>query len=213
MGQVGIYSAGSSRNWNDRRCRFKIHPNFAELKILRDCNAKSRRNHHGSPVVGYPVFLNFPPRIRTSNPEFSSRGSRDSAEKTCAPRQNSQFATDKPGTEEQGSEEKHSQNLHDGNRIIVKDSRHVFAGELVRGVGDEKTGLSDSTVTDDHTPEIEHIISTRELANNPSTVAVICSRERVRERENDVPSIAIRTSNSSPPARPPPPIPSRNRSG
>jgi hypothetical protein len=42
---------------------------------------------------------------------------------------------------------------HDGNGIVVEDGRDVFGGELVCRVTDQKTCLTDSTITDDHTPK------------------------------------------------------------
>ena len=42
--------------------------------------------------------------------------------------------------------------LHDSNGIVIEDGRNVFRWELVRGIGDQKAGLSDSTITDDNTP-------------------------------------------------------------
>jgi hypothetical protein len=47
-----------------------------------------------------------------------------------------------------GDMEGHS---HNGNSIVIKDSRHIFGGELVCRVADQKTSLAHSTVTDDHT--------------------------------------------------------------
>lgn len=37
-------------------------------------------------------------------------------------------------------------NLHDSHGVVVKDGGDIFRGELVGCVGDEQTGLSDSTV-------------------------------------------------------------------
>jgi hypothetical protein len=41
---------------------------------------------------------------------------------------------------------------HHRDRIVVEDRGHIFRGELVRRVADEKTGFSYSTVTDYYTP-------------------------------------------------------------
>ena len=43
-------------------------------------------------------------------------------------------------------------NIHDGNGIVIEDRGHIFRGEFVCRVTDQKTRLSDGTVTDDHTP-------------------------------------------------------------
>jgi hypothetical protein len=40
---------------------------------------------------------------------------------------------------------------HNGNSIVIKDSRDIFGGEFVCRVADQKTSLAHSTVTDDHT--------------------------------------------------------------
>ncbi len=42
--------------------------------------------------------------------------------------------------------------LHDSNRIVIEDGWNIFRRELVGGIRNEETGLSDSTVTDDNTP-------------------------------------------------------------
>lgn len=42
--------------------------------------------------------------------------------------------------------------LHDGNSIVVKNGWNVFGRELVGGIGDQKTGLSNGTIADDDTP-------------------------------------------------------------
>lgn len=42
--------------------------------------------------------------------------------------------------------------VHDRDSIVIEDRRDVFRGKLVRRVADEKTCLSDRTVTDDHAP-------------------------------------------------------------
>lgn len=47
-------------------------------------------------------------------------------------------------------------NSHNGNCIVVEDSRDVFGREFVCRVADEKTGLANSTVTDDHTSVRAH---------------------------------------------------------
>ena len=36
--------------------------------------------------------------------------------------------------------------LHDSDSIIVKDRGHVFGREFIRGVTDQQTSLSDSTI-------------------------------------------------------------------
>jgi hypothetical protein len=41
--------------------------------------------------------------------------------------------------------------LHNSNRIVIEDSRDIFGREFVRSIGDEETGLSNRTITDDHT--------------------------------------------------------------
>lgn len=41
---------------------------------------------------------------------------------------------------------------HDGDGVVVKDSRDIFRGELVGGVADQKAGLADRTVADDNAP-------------------------------------------------------------
>ena len=43
---------------------------------------------------------------------------------------------------------------HDCNSIVVKNRGDVFTGELVGGVGDEQTSLSDGAITDNNTPTI-----------------------------------------------------------
>lgn len=40
--------------------------------------------------------------------------------------------------------------IHNRDGIVVKYCRDIFGGELVRRVADEKTGLSDGTVANDH---------------------------------------------------------------
>lgn len=40
--------------------------------------------------------------------------------------------------------------VHDRDSIVIEDCGNVFRGELVCRVADEKTCLSDRTVTDDH---------------------------------------------------------------
>ena len=42
--------------------------------------------------------------------------------------------------------------LHDGHGIVVEYGGDVFRGELVGGVADEQTCLSDCTVADDDAP-------------------------------------------------------------
>lgn len=44
---------------------------------------------------------------------------------------------------------KHS---HNSNGIVVKDGGHIFRGEFVGRVADQKTGLANSTITDNYTP-------------------------------------------------------------
>ncbi len=46
--------------------------------------------------------------------------------------------------------------VHNRDGIVIEDCRDVFRGELVRRVADEKTCLSDSTVTDDDAPIKQH---------------------------------------------------------
>jgi hypothetical protein len=41
---------------------------------------------------------------------------------------------------------------HDGHGVVVEYSRNVFRGELVGGIADKKTCLSDRTVADDDAP-------------------------------------------------------------
>lgn len=41
--------------------------------------------------------------------------------------------------------------LHDGDGVVVKDSRNVLAGELVGRVADEQTRFPDGAVTDNDT--------------------------------------------------------------
>ena len=41
--------------------------------------------------------------------------------------------------------------LHDCHRIVVKDSRDIFRGELVCGVGYQQTCLANCTITHHHT--------------------------------------------------------------
>lgn len=43
-----------------------------------------------------------------------------------------------------------SRGLHDCDGVVIEDCGHIFGGELVGGVTDEKTCLSDRTVTDDN---------------------------------------------------------------
>lgn len=40
--------------------------------------------------------------------------------------------------------------LHDCDGVVVEDCGHIFGGELVRGVTDEQTCLSDRTIADDN---------------------------------------------------------------
>lgn len=44
------------------------------------------------------------------------------------------------------------QNVHYGDGIVIEDGRDIFGGELVRSIADEEACLSDSTITDNHTP-------------------------------------------------------------
>ncbi len=46
-------------------------------------------------------------------------------------------------------------NLHDSHGIVIEYSRHVFGREFVGCIGDQETGLSDSTVTDNDTSKGE----------------------------------------------------------
>lgn len=41
---------------------------------------------------------------------------------------------------------------HDGHSVVVEDCRNIFRGELVGGITDKKTCLSDRTVADDDAP-------------------------------------------------------------
>jgi hypothetical protein len=41
---------------------------------------------------------------------------------------------------------------HDGHGVVVEDCWDIFRGELVGGITDEKTCLSDRTVADDDAP-------------------------------------------------------------
>jgi hypothetical protein len=41
---------------------------------------------------------------------------------------------------------------HDGHGVVVEDCWDIFRGELVGGITDEKTCLSDGTVADDDAP-------------------------------------------------------------
>ena len=43
--------------------------------------------------------------------------------------------------------------IHHRNGIVVKDCRHIFRREFVRRVGDQETGLSNSTIPHNHTPD------------------------------------------------------------
>lgn len=43
-----------------------------------------------------------------------------------------------------------SRRLHDCDGVVVEDCGDIFGGELVGGVTDEETCLSDRTVTDDN---------------------------------------------------------------
>ena len=42
--------------------------------------------------------------------------------------------------------------LHDGDRVVVENSRHVFRWEFISGIRDEQAGLANSTVTHYDTP-------------------------------------------------------------
>ena len=67
-----------------------------------------------------------------------------------------------------GARHKVSQgSLHDSNGIVIEDGRNVFRWEFVRGVGDQEAGLSDSTITDDDTPEQGLALSRFQLAIVP----------------------------------------------
>lgn len=44
--------------------------------------------------------------------------------------------------------------LHDSDRIVVKNGRDVFGGELVGCVADEEACLPDSSVANDDAPDI-----------------------------------------------------------
>lgn len=41
---------------------------------------------------------------------------------------------------------------HNGDGVVVKDSRDIFGGKLVGRIADEQTGLANSTIADDDTP-------------------------------------------------------------
>lgn len=43
-----------------------------------------------------------------------------------------------------------SRGLHDCDGVVIEDCGHIFGGELVGGVTDEETCLSDRTVSDDN---------------------------------------------------------------
>ena len=45
--------------------------------------------------------------------------------------------------------------IHNRDGIVVEDCRHVFRGELVCRVADEKTCLANRTVADDHAPKTQ----------------------------------------------------------
>jgi len=45
---------------------------------------------------------------------------------------------------------------HDVGAVVVKDSRHVLAGERVASVGDEETCLTNRAVTHHHTLDVLH---------------------------------------------------------
>jgi hypothetical protein len=45
--------------------------------------------------------------------------------------------------------------VHNRDGIVVEDCGNIFRGKLVCRVADEKTCLSDRTVTDDHAPTRE----------------------------------------------------------
>jgi hypothetical protein len=49
-------------------------------------------------------------------------------------------------------EESRRSNVHDRDGIVIEHRRYIFRGELVGCVTNEKTCLSDSTVTDDNAP-------------------------------------------------------------
>jgi hypothetical protein len=48
---------------------------------------------------------------------------------------------------------------HDGDGVIVKDGRDVFRGEFVRSVAYKETCFADRTVTDDDTPDVDHVLA------------------------------------------------------
>lgn len=41
---------------------------------------------------------------------------------------------------------------HDGDSIVVENSRDIFRGKLVGGVANEQASFADSTVADNHAP-------------------------------------------------------------
>ena len=48
--------------------------------------------------------------------------------------------------------EEQKEGSHNGHGIVVEYGGNVFRGELVRGIADEQTCLSDCTVADDDAP-------------------------------------------------------------
>lgn len=57
-------------------------------------------------------------------------------------------------------------NVHDRDNIVIEDGGHVFRGELVRRVADEKTCLADRTVTDNHAPGEQDTSVSEELSSS-----------------------------------------------
>jgi hypothetical protein len=51
---------------------------------------------------------------------------------------------------------------HDVGRVVVEDSGNVFTREGVSGVGNQQTGFTDGTITDDDTFDVLHIAIGRE---------------------------------------------------
>lgn len=61
--------------------------------------------------------------------------------------------TREPGEEKtEGRGKRQREGSHDGDGVVIEDGGDIFRGELVGGVADEQTCLSDSTVADDDAP-------------------------------------------------------------
>jgi len=41
---------------------------------------------------------------------------------------------------------------HNGDGVVIENSRNIFGGELVGRVANEQAGLADGTIADDDTP-------------------------------------------------------------